>query len=602
MKIKRSSHLILLYSSILCFLILGGAVYYGFDTEFNDRLYLTVEDQRPHPELVLSSHLPLNSSSLSLHAIAQPILADLNDDNILDIITILRDDHVLNVLNGSGVPLPGWPYSLPSTNSLCDPPVCAEDFLQNNEVELVVPLGISSNLTFVLVFDSKGHLLQNHSLHLDIINSSGKMLFLPSFGSLPPQVCLWSRGEYNQSSLFLITPFDNSSRMLSLPLTKGSLVSVLPVQNSFDSTWLFYLLFETAEVISITPEGIITHNFTHSTLTNSTTQNANLFLFSSSITDSNLSLLCLNRSGLLIGWTLLGSELASWTHDFSYQNILWDSNFPVIADLNGDNQNELLLVGNRGLFYVFNTSGDLFPGGDFSFHSALAFTNPFLVDFNFDGLWEIVLVEYLYGPAPLTTAMGFYSANGSVITHWFEELEFRPSGFQKIVVGDVTGNNFSDLIYISETAIDGAKLVVVSTNWVSHALWPTPPCYPLKNQLKDSDHDGLTDSDEYFFQTKPLLSDSDADGLIDGAELGKWGTNPLNANCDSDRLNDGAEVLAGYNPLFSGDNSFFFPERVFYSFFLPNRKAIGRILFGLGIGAGVISALIIYSRRQKLLS
>jgi hypothetical protein len=61
--------------------------------------------------------------------------------------------------------------------------------------------------------------------------------------------------------------------------------------------------------------------------------------------------------------------------------------------------------------------------------------------------------------------------------------------------------------------------------------------------VKDTDHDGLTDGQEYFkYKTKPLKPDTDKDGLEDGAEVKRWKTKPLKADSDKDKLSDGLEV------------------------------------------------------------
>lgn len=59
----------------------------------------------------------------------------------------------------------------------------------------------------------------------------------------------------------------------------------------------------------------------------------------------------------------------------------------------------------------------------------------------------------------------------------------------------------------------------------------------------DTDHDGLTDDEEYQYGTNPRKADTDGDGLLDGQEVKKYHTNPLKADTDDDGLSDGDEVL-----------------------------------------------------------
>ncbi len=64
----------------------------------------------------------------------------------------------------------------------------------------------------------------------------------------------------------------------------------------------------------------------------------------------------------------------------------------------------------------------------------------------------------------------------------------------------------------------------------------------------DYDNDGLTDLQEYYYQTSPLLSDTDHDGLDDLFEVtinntdNLYRTNPLLADSDNDGMLDGWEV------------------------------------------------------------
>ena len=69
----------------------------------------------------------------------------------------------------------------------------------------------------------------------------------------------------------------------------------------------------------------------------------------------------------------------------------------------------------------------------------------------------------------------------------------------------------------------------------------------------DTDGDGLTDGDEVKkYHTDPLNIDTDGDGLTDGAEVNVWHTDPLNPDTDGDGHLDGVEVYYGYDPLGPG--------------------------------------------------
>ena len=71
----------------------------------------------------------------------------------------------------------------------------------------------------------------------------------------------------------------------------------------------------------------------------------------------------------------------------------------------------------------------------------------------------------------------------------------------------------------------------------------------ITDGLKDSDGDGLANSEEIRRGTSPVRSDSDEDGLHDGDEVNLYGTDPLTADTDGDGLEDGDEILLGFHPL-----------------------------------------------------
>jgi TolB protein len=60
---------------------------------------------------------------------------------------------------------------------------------------------------------------------------------------------------------------------------------------------------------------------------------------------------------------------------------------------------------------------------------------------------------------------------------------------------------------------------------------------------RDTDGDGLTDTQETQWGTDPNNPDSDRDRLLDGDEVKRYRTDPKNGDTDRDGLSDGAEVL-----------------------------------------------------------
>lgn len=65
----------------------------------------------------------------------------------------------------------------------------------------------------------------------------------------------------------------------------------------------------------------------------------------------------------------------------------------------------------------------------------------------------------------------------------------------------------------------------------------------------DSDDDGLSNIKEFELGTKPFNPDTDNDGLTDGDEVNIYGTDPLKYDTDDDGISDGDEVALGTDSL-----------------------------------------------------
>lgn len=68
----------------------------------------------------------------------------------------------------------------------------------------------------------------------------------------------------------------------------------------------------------------------------------------------------------------------------------------------------------------------------------------------------------------------------------------------------------------------------------------------------DSDHDGLSDYQEFLYGTDPNNPDTDNDGLSDYEEIKLFQTDPHDPDTNHNGITDGAEVKLGHNPRGQG--------------------------------------------------
>jgi hypothetical protein len=76
---------------------------------------------------------------------------------------------------------------------------------------------------------------------------------------------------------------------------------------------------------------------------------------------------------------------------------------------------------------------------------------------------------------------------------------------------------------------------------------------PFTPNLGDTDGDGLTEGEEFQYDTDPNNPDTDGDGVTDGDEI-EIGTDPLDNDTDNDGFDDGDEVDIGNDPLDSANS------------------------------------------------
>jgi outer membrane protein OmpA-like peptidoglycan-associated protein len=123
---------------------------------------------------------------------------------------------------------------------------------------------------------------------------------------------------------------------------------------------------------------------------------------------------------------------------------------------------------------------------------------------------------------------GAFRVGGGVMYHINDEWAVRVDGRTFLAAGGYRGNE-------ANAVIDGG----VVWTWGAHV----PRDIVVKAGPRDSDGDGLLDTEELSIGTDPYDPDTDKDGLTDGQEVRIYHTDPLNPDTDYDFLKDGEEVF-----------------------------------------------------------
>ena len=171
-------------------------------------------------------------------------------------------------------------------------------------------------------------------------------------------------------------------------------------------------------------------------------------------------------------------------------------------------------------------------------------TNPTRADSDNDGLTDSQEINIYH-----TNALN-PDSDGDCLLDSFEVLNYETNATNP----DSDGDKVADGIEIYSYSKDINKSCLSSPETLSGGFNSAPAIDNIPNDgtdvinaldpnnHKDSDGDGLADSDEIFYGTDPLLDDTDLDGLKDGEEIYTYDTNATNPDTDLDGLKDGEEI------------------------------------------------------------
>ena len=170
------------------------------------------------------------------------------------------------------------------------------------------------------------------------------------------------------------------------------------------------------------------------------------------------------------------------------------------------------------------------------------------------------------------------NGNGSMLVAFEGDIRIKANNvnlngliyapFGKVVI-DAQYVNMNQVIVVADSVEIKARSVNMNYGWSAATLLGSKTEYTKEDfgmdadsflGEEDRDGDGLTEVEELFFETDPLLTDTDGDGLTDYEEAYLSGTEPLvydsvqagvsdaESDIDGDGLNNKKELMLGTNP------------------------------------------------------
>jgi len=235
-------------------------------------------------------------------------------------------------------------------------------------------------------------------------------------------------------------------------------------------------------------------------------------------------------------------------------------NQPVITDLNGDNELEILVGYNMNALNCLDQSGILL--WNFALPELIS-DDIMCADIDNDGKVEIFLntptsLYCIEISGEITSGKNQYlcsggdpsrtnnvDSDGDYLVDCMEGY-FNCDKKQEDTDGDGLKDGFEIYIYNTDPTINDTDNDSLPDKWEIYYKIDANK----NNTFEDPDDDGLTNIEEFTYSTDPLSDDTDNDGLSDYDEVFIYPTDPSKSDTDEDNLNDGDEILLfGTDPL-----------------------------------------------------
>jgi len=222
------------------------------------------------------------------------------------------------------------------------------------------------------------------------------------------------------------------------------------------------------------------------------------------------------------------------TYEWAYQTQGDVLSSPAVADIDADGIMEVIFGSADNKVYCLSGNGGTLEWNYTTTSSV--YSSPSIADIDDDGEFEVLVGSdiYLYCLSYDGSYEWNYTANGIIN--------------KGIIVCDVDGDGKLEIVFHAQND----ALYCLRGNGPSWGIPSSTSC--LKGSITqnpnyiDDDGDGLSNIFEEYLNTNPNLMDSDLDGIDDDREL-ELILDPSNNDTDSDLMDDGWELLYSLDPL-----------------------------------------------------